>query len=101
VIAREISVPGETLHQFAHASGPLPPEKLKALCEYLYGNHVTYDAELDQDHQRHAAAARVSVSAAVGADQVSTAQAPDQRTGTGEEATAAAEACGVGLSHKE
>lgn len=36
-IARELAVPNETMHQFAHGNGALPPEKLQALCVYLFG----------------------------------------------------------------
>lgn len=46
-IARELAVPNETMHQFAHGNGALPPEKLQALCVYLFGGAVTLDPSKD------------------------------------------------------
>jgi hypothetical protein len=47
VIAQQISVAGETLHQFAHGTGPLPPDKLQALCQYLFGGAVELNLQKD------------------------------------------------------
>jgi hypothetical protein len=45
VLAREIEVAGESLHQFAHGTGTLPPQKLTELANYLFGGAVTLDTE--------------------------------------------------------
>ena len=42
---KEIAIAGETLHQFAHNNGPLPPQKLTELASYLFGGAVTLDIE--------------------------------------------------------
>jgi hypothetical protein len=47
VIAREVGVAGETMFKFANNNGPLPPEKLQALCSYLFGRAVELDPVQD------------------------------------------------------